>query len=78
MKSNNGKERVAIPTAFFKMIVRPKENNAIDTATFILPNDQTDLDHKSAVSYIGEHVSKIADVEAVTGMKFFSAFYRHD
>jgi endonuclease G len=74
MKSDNGRERVAIPTAFFKIIVVPKDGNTLDTITLILPNDQTDLDHEAAVNYISAHVSKIANVEEVTGLKLLPAF----
>ncbi len=74
MKAGNGKERVAIPTAFFKVIVLPRDDNILETVTLILPNDQTDLDREAAVNYIREHVSKIANVEAVTGLKLLPAF----
>ena len=63
MRSKNGNERVAIPTAFFKVIVRPKGHGKLEAITLILPNDQTDLDGQRAIAYIGRHVSTISKVE---------------
>jgi endonuclease G, mitochondrial len=74
MHSDNGGERVAIPTAFFKVIVHRKDDNTLETIALVIPNDQTDLDHQEAVDYIGRHVSTIAAVEKETGLKLLPGF----
>jgi len=74
MASDNGKKRVAIPTAQFKVIARKKDGHTLETVTLVMPNDQTDLDHQPAVDYIGHHVSTIAAVEKVTGLKLLPEF----
>jgi endonuclease G, mitochondrial len=74
MRSKNGNERVAIPTAFFKVIVRPREDGKLDTITLILPNDQTDLDGQQAIAHIGRQVSTISKVERMTGLKLLPGF----
>jgi len=74
MKSDNGNERVAIPTAFFKVIAHRRGDDTLEAITLIMPNDQTDLDHQEAVDYIDQHVSTIETVEAETGLKLFPEF----
>jgi endonuclease G len=68
MKSTNGKQRVAIPTSFYKVIVRQAAPKSFEALTFLMPNDQTDLDGQDALAYIGGHVSRIGEVEKVTGL----------
>ncbi len=71
MKSNNGKQRVAIPSDIYKIIASKRPDGSFDVLTILLPNDQTDLDGAAAVQYLAQHIRPIADVEALTGLKFF-------
>jgi endonuclease G len=74
MRSNNGKARVAVPTAFYKIVTRQKASDAIETFSIVLPNDQTDVDHQAAVDDIARHVTTIAAISEVTGERFFEGF----
>jgi DNA/RNA endonuclease G (NUC1) len=74
MRSMNGKARVAVPSAFYKIVAQQKSASLIETIAIALPNDQTDLDHQAAVDYIAGHVTTIAAIEQVTGEKFFAGF----
>ena len=71
MTSNNGKKRVAIPSAFYKVIAVKNANGTLETLSILLPNDQTDLDRAEAVAYLGQHVTSLAHIEQLTGVRLF-------
>jgi endonuclease G len=69
MKSNNGKTRVAVPSHMYKIIVDRRGSTA-ESLAILLPHDQTDVDGTQAQQFLEEHVRPIADIEAVTGIRF--------
>ena len=71
MKSNNGKDRVAIPSAFYKILVHQNADGSVQALAVILPNDQTDLNGAEAIHYLAEHIRSIDEIQAVTGLTFF-------
>jgi endonuclease G len=71
MKSSNGKQRVAIPSHIYKIIAGKRSDGSFDVLTILLPNDQTDLDGAPAVRYLADHIRPLADVERMTGLRFF-------
>jgi endonuclease G len=71
MKSKNGKARVAVPSAFYKVIVRRNVGGGFESITLLLPHDQTDLDGDAAVQYLAAHVSDIGTVEKLAGIDIF-------
>lgn len=68
MKSNNGKERVGIASAFYKIIVWEDDDEHLKSISFLLPHDQTDLDGDEALEYLNSHVSKIGKIEKVAAL----------
>lgn len=68
MTSNNGKSRVAIPSAFYKIIAIRHADGSAETLSILLPHDQTDLDRAEAVAYLGQHVVPLARIEQLTGL----------
>ena len=71
MKSNNGKNRVAVPSHFYKILIHQKDDGSVETVSFLLPHDQTDLDGDPASQYLEKNIHSIEDIEAVAGLKFF-------
>lgn len=71
MKSNNGKIRVAVPSHFYKILIHQKADGNVETISFLLPHDQTDLDGDAAFQYLEKHIHSIEEIEAVAGLKFF-------
>lgn len=71
MKSNNGKSRVAVPSAFYKILIHQKDDGTVETIAFLLPHDQTDLDSDAAFQYLEKHIRSIEEIEAVSGVRFF-------
>jgi endonuclease G len=63
--------RVAVPTAIYKIAYSPSEVKAV---AFILPN-KTVANHSSrAEEILADYVVSVRDVEARTGLNFFTAF----
>jgi endonuclease G len=71
MHSNNGQQRVAVPTAIYKIFAYKTIDRGIVTLTVVLPNDETAVTHDQAIDYLTGHVEQIAYVEKRTGLKFF-------
>jgi endonuclease G len=68
MTSNNGKRRVAIPSAFYKIVAVKDADGTVETVSILLPNDQADLDRAEAVAYLGQHVTSLARIEQLAGV----------
>jgi len=71
MRSNNGKIRVAVPTAFYKVIAFERSDGSIETLSILLPHDHTKLDGQQAMDYLQQHVTSLAAIEARTGLDLF-------
>jgi endonuclease G len=71
MTSRNGAKRVAIPSAFYKIIAYRKPDGGLATLSVMMPHDQTDLDGDAALAYIGAHIVPLAKVAAVSDLAFF-------
>jgi endonuclease G len=71
MTSNNGRSRVAIPSAFYKVIAAKDADGTVETVSILLPNDQTDLDGAEAIAYLGQHVTSLARIEQLGGIDLF-------
>ncbi len=73
MTSRSGARRVAVRTAFYKIVARLDQNGTtVRTMSFLLPHDQSNPEGDAAVSYLASHVTTLADVEARTGLRFFA------
>lgn len=72
MQSNNHKARVAVPTAFYKILAVQHPDGTIETVTILLPQDHKQHDDAEAMTYLQQHVSTIAAVQQVTGLRFFA------
>lgn len=68
MTSKNGKRRVAIPSAFYKIVAVKGADGRVETLSILLPNDQTDLDRAEAVAYLGQHVTTLSHLEQLSGL----------
>jgi endonuclease G, mitochondrial len=73
MTSKNGKRRVAIPSAFYKIVAVKGPDGRVETLSILLPNDQTDLDRADAVAYLAQHITTLSRVEQLSGLDLFPA-----
>jgi len=71
MKSKNGKSRVAVPSHFYKILIHQRGDGAVETISFLLPHDQTDLDGNEAFQYLEQHIRSVEEIQAVAGLQFF-------
>jgi DNA/RNA endonuclease G (NUC1) len=71
MTSKNGNKRVAVPSAFYKIIAHRQPDGSLVTLTVMIPHDQADVDGEDAYAYIGSHIVSLAKVGAVSGLAFF-------
>lgn len=71
MKSKNGKSRVAVPSHFYKILIHQKGDGTVETISFLLRHDQTDLDGDAAFQYLEKHIRSIEEIQAIAGLKFF-------
>lgn len=70
MVSNNRQRRVAIPTAFFKIIACQRSDGVIETLSILLPHDRRRRDGDVAYRYLAEHVVTIREIETLAGFRF--------
>lgn len=73
MRSRTGRTRVAVPSAYFKVLARPRPDGGVQTLTILLPHTQVDVDGEAAIDYLRAHVTGLATVEQVMGSDLFPA-----
>jgi len=73
MASDNGDKRVAVPSAFYKILVHREPGGHLETLSVLVPNTETKLPSGDAAErqYYVAHLVSIADIEKVTGLDFF-------
>lgn len=68
MVSRNGRERVAVPSAFYKIISYRRPNGQLRTLSIMLPHNDANPDGPEALRYLQEHVTTVAEIERVAGI----------
>lgn len=71
MQSKNGNRRVAIPTHFFKIIVRECKDGELESLTFLLPHEDKSRKGDDGKELLESSVANISSIEAVTGLTLF-------
>lgn len=71
MRSRNKKTRVAIPTAFYKIVAEALSDGSLETLTIMMPHNQANPNGNAAVEYLTNHITSISDIEHRTGLDFF-------
>jgi endonuclease G len=71
MTSRNGKSRVAVPSHFYKILVRQLDDGRVEILAVMMPNDKTNLDGADAIRYIEDHLVSVADIENLAGLNLF-------
>ena len=71
MKSNNKKERVAVPSAFYKVVAFRKPDGSVETVSVLLPHDESNPTGPAALTYLNQHVTDLATVERLSGLDLF-------
>jgi DNA/RNA endonuclease G (NUC1) len=71
MESDNGNERVAIPTHFFKIVMHELPDESIESLALILPHNNDRHVGSEAHDYLTSRLTTIDAIEEVTGVNFF-------
>jgi endonuclease G len=71
MKSNNKKKRVAIPSAFYKIVAFRKADGSVETVSVLFPHDDSNPTGPAALTYLNAHVTNLATVERLAGLDLF-------
>jgi DNA/RNA endonuclease G (NUC1) len=71
MKSNNGKQRVAVPSAFYKIVAFQGADGKVETLSFLLPHDTSNPNGDAALAYLTSHVTNLAALERLSGLDLF-------
>lgn len=70
-----GEDKVAVPTAFYKILYDPERKRII---AFVLPNKAVDKAGKSAVEALKQFLVKAGDIEDRVGLTFLDALTPRD
>jgi endonuclease G, mitochondrial len=71
MKSNNKKKRVAIPSAFYKIVAFRKPDGSLETVSVLFPHDDSNPTGAAALAYLNAHVTNLATLERLAGLDLF-------
>ena len=71
MVSNNGDERVAVATHFYKIILHERPNGFIESMTFLLPHVDSSPSGNQTNSFLKSKLVRIDDIEDLIGIDFF-------
>lgn len=70
-----GPDGVAVPTAFFKVIVDPRERRSL---AFILPNEKIDKKGKRAWDALQQYVATVRQVEERAGLRLLTGMTQRE
>jgi len=65
------RQRVAIPSAFYKIVVARRGDGLLDSLAFLLPHDDLKHTGSAGLHYLQDCLTSIARIEAETGEDFF-------
>jgi endonuclease G len=71
MHSNNGQERVGVPSAFYKVIAFEGPRGNVETISFLLPHDEANPSGAAALAYLTKHITTVAAIERLSGLDLF-------
>lgn len=71
MKPRHGPARVAVPTAFYKIISYRAPDGRLATLSVVLPHRPVSLTGRKVGEYFQENVKTVAEIERETGLDFF-------
>jgi DNA/RNA endonuclease G (NUC1) len=71
MASKNGKARVAIPSAFYKVAAYEDADGTVESVAVLLPHDESNPQRQAALQYLDAHVTDLATIARLTGLKLF-------
>lgn len=71
MRSKNKKERVAIPSHLYKILLHQRPDGTVDTLSIMIPNVEKKIPRDDTKQYIEDRITTIDAIEQATGINFF-------
>lgn len=71
IRSGSGAQRVAIPSAFFKIITYRRPDGSLATLSIMMPHDLANPNGPAALAYLSAHITTVAAIERVAGLDLF-------
>jgi endonuclease G, mitochondrial len=71
MLSRNGNQRVAVPSAFYKIVTLRRPDGSLATLSIMMPHNTANPNGPAALQYLRDHVTTVAAIERVTGLDLF-------
>lgn len=71
MLSRNGRSRVAVPSAFYKVITYRAADGGLRTLSIMMPHNHANPNGAEALAYLQQHVTTVARIEQVAGLDLF-------
>ena len=69
--TEQGTDRVAVPSHFYKIILHERPNTFIESMTFLLPHTDESISGRTrANKFLRDHLTTIDEIEDLTGMDF--------
>ena len=72
MQSNNGDTRVAVATAFYKIVLHKRPSGFIENLTILLPHSNERITTDRQEAYVTRHITSIDEIEVLTGIDFLT------
>ncbi len=67
------RNRVAVPTHFYKIILHERPDGFIESMSFLLPHEDKSASGRAGERFLEERLTSIDAIEALTGIDFLSA-----
>lgn len=73
MTSDSGKNRVAVPSHFYKILIKKNPSNTFETLSILLPhtNDKLPTSSSEKDRFFTNNIKSIKEIESMTGLSFF-------
>jgi endonuclease G, mitochondrial len=65
------RNRVAVATHFYKIILKRRPNGIMDTISILLPHNNISHSEQAAAGYLNSKIVSIDEIEKMTGINFF-------
>jgi hypothetical protein len=73
MQSEDGSERVAVPTHLFKVVLHERPNGFVENIAIFLPHTDESITGHEGIAYLTNHITTIDEIAALTGIDFLTA-----
>ena len=78
MRSDDNYERVAVPSAFYKIVLYERTNGAVESLAILLPHDNQKINADQKKHYLERNIVSIDEIELLTDINFLPGLEGND